>query len=118
MSIENLVGEMTLGQLAQRTGRSVVDIVALAMGNLPAKPKGIAVAAEPRRVDASTPAARAVYDMAVLQAVKDGGNSKIADVLAKTGGTIEQCRTSLNRLIAGKKVTRTGNTRAAFYTAR
>ncbi len=132
---------MTLSELADRSGKSVSQIIAWA---LPGKSGG-AKASTPRAAKASAPAAsggsssssskssggggkavntrtpegRAAYDVAVYDAVQAASKPVGSSYLRKkAGGTSLQMRTALNRLIEDGKVTYQGKARATKYSAR
>ncbi len=124
---------MTLSELADRSGKSVTQIIAWA---LPGKSGG-AKASAPRAktparagggggkggggkaVNTRTPEGRAAYDVDVLNAVQ-GANKPVGSsyLRKKAGGTSLQMRTALNRLIEAGKVTYQGKARATKYSAR
>ena len=128
--LEEFVGSMTLSELANRSGRSVGQIVAWALpgnsgGNKAAAPRSPAkktsakASGGGKNVNTRTPEGRAAYDAAVLNAVsasnKPIGSSKLRK---SVGGTPLQLRTSLNRLIEEDKVTYQGKARATKYALR
>ncbi|MEM6290038.1 MAG: hypothetical protein AAGA54_02200 [Myxococcota bacterium] len=122
---------MTLSELADRSGKSVSDIIAWALpgkaggAKAPrpapkkAAPKAAAGGGKSKVVNTRTPEGRAAYDEAVLQAVgsfkSPAGSSQLRK---KVGGTPLQMRTALNRLIDEKKVTYEGKARATRYSLR
>ena len=127
-ALEQLVEDMTLRQLADRTGRSVSDIVGWAMRSA----KGTTTketttsTTKPGRksksagaVDVRTPAGRTAYDQAVMQAVVEAkGPVSAPDVRATAGGTPAQARASLDRLISGGKLGYKGRARGTRYFVR
>jgi len=126
-ALEQLVEDMTLRQLADRTGKSVGDIVGWAMRSAKGtstkattttnKP-GRKAASSAGSVDVRTPAGRTAYDQAVLQAVVEAKDPVSApDVRAKAGGTPAQARASLDRLISGGKLGYKGRARGTRYFA-
>jgi hypothetical protein len=69
-------------------------------------------------IDVRTPAGREVYDTSVLAAIAAHREPASAtDVRAKAGGTDLQFRAAVERLIAEKKVRRTGKARGTRYSA-
>ncbi len=73
----------------------------------------------PRKVDTRTAAGREAYDEAMLAAAIGQGDSASADQLrALIGGTSEQARSSLARLVDAKQVKRMGRGRGTRYQAR
>jgi hypothetical protein len=128
-ALEVLVGEMTLRELAAKSQRSVDQIVAFAMRNGAAArtPK----AAAPARADAASvpkkagragkvntrsASGRAAYEQAVYDTIA-GSKGKIAatQIRAKIGGTPQQARAALNRLIEQGRLTYEGKARATRY---
>jgi len=127
---------MTLSELADRSGKSVSQIIAWA---LPGKSGG-SKAAAPRAgakkpaakaapsggaskgakvVNTRTPEGRAKYDEAVFAAVSSAKGPLGSSALRKSvGGTPLQLRTALNRLIEDGKVTYEGKARATRYSLR
>lgn len=134
-ALETLIETMTLRQLAERTGRSVGDLVEWALGAkgrgeasspavvaAPAKPKNgaskPATAGRRSKVETRTPAGRRAYDDAVLSAVSSANTPMSAKaVRAAVGGTAEQARTSLNRLIERGTIAYEGRAVATKYFA-
>lgn len=129
-ALEQLVENMTLRQLADRTGRSVGDIVGWAMRSAKgtttetttsasAKKPGRKAKASAGSVDVRTPAGRKAYDQAVMQAVVEAKDPVSApDVRAKAGGTPAQARAALDRLISGGKLGYKGRARGTRYFVR
>ena len=123
--------EVTIGELASMKGEFSKVAGSLTVGELRA---GKATAGSGRKrggpgragrrassnsADTRTKAARATYDAKVLAAVKAAGDKIGADeVREQVGGTADQVRTSLKRLIKSKKVKRSGRARATRYVAR
>ncbi len=125
---------MTLSELADRSGKSVTQIIAWAQSGksagsaksatqpAPKKPEAKARAAAGgggkagKSVNTRTPEGRAQYDAAVFDAVSAAGKPVGSSALRrKIGGTPLQLRTALNRLIDDKKVTYEGRARATRY---
>ena len=133
--LEEFVGSMTISELADRSGRSVSQIIAWAHPGTSGGSKTAAPKAAPKKpaakapsaastgggknVNTRTPEGRAAYDVAVLDAVtaskKPIGSSKLRKAI---GGTPLQLRTALNRLIEAGKVTYQGKARATKYLLR
>lgn len=134
-TLESLVAQMTVAELAQRSGRSISDVIELVLsqsgsprarssGNgerkrgakaapAPAAPRGKKGSAQVR-----TQAGRASYDESVLAAVKASkGKAKAEELRKKIGGTPPQLRAALARLIENGKVKSTGKARGTAYTA-
>lgn len=141
-ALEALVSSITLSDLAQRSGRTVEEIVAWALRDeRPAQtprrtvaPKPIAAVPSPaqapepvsrrsaggsKTVNTRTPEGRTRYDEAVLALVQES-NAPVAaaTIRDRLGGTPLQVRAALNRLIDEGKVTYKGRARAMRYTAR
>jgi hypothetical protein len=137
--LETLVAKMTLADLAAQTGRSVADIVAYALGAkgsaaprvakaaveaAPAKrgrkgKRGRAPKASKREGSLRTAAGRTDLDDRVLAAIKSaGGPTRSVDIESQVGGTPQQRRAALHRLVKSKKIKREGVARATTYIAR
>ena len=135
-TLESLVAQMTVAELAQRSGRSISDLVELVLSNGGAasaraasnghqrgKPgrKPAAAAASPGRkkgAQTRTQAGRASYDEAVLAAVKTSrGKVKAEELRKKVGGTPPQLRAALARLIDNGAVKSAGKARGTTYAA-
>ena len=133
-ALEEFVGSMTLSELADRSGKSVTQIIAWA---LPGKSGGASKSASRpakkpaakassgaakgggKAVNTRTPEGRAQYDVAVFDAVSAAGKPLGSSALRKkVGGTPLQLRTALNRLIESGKVTYEGKARATRYSLR
>lgn len=70
-------------------------------------------------VTGRTLAGRAAYDAAVLLALREvGEQARLSTLIAKTGGSDNQLRNSLHRLIAAGKVDRTGERDRTRYSLR
>jgi propanediol dehydratase large subunit len=139
-TLESLVAQMTVAELAQRSGRSISDVIELVLssGNgvarvarataAPAtngrKTPGRKAAATPapaatggrKKAQTRTQAGRASYDDAVLTAVKSSkGKVKAEDLRRKVGGTPPQLRAALARLIDSGTVKSAGKARGTTY---
>ena len=127
-ALETLVENMTLRQLADKTERSVSDIVGWAMRARASGPKSKAKAAKAAKPAAKTsssndsafdvrkPSGRAQYDAAVLEVVAGAkGPASAQEIRAKVGGTPAQARAALNRLIEDNKLKYQGRARATRY---
>lgn len=129
---------MTLSELADRSGKSVTQIIAWALpgksggasksasrpvskkpvGRPPGSTSGAAKGGG-KAVNTRTPEGRAQYDTAVFDAVSTAGKPLGSSALRKkVGGTPLQLRTALNRLIEDGKVTYEGKARATRYSLR
>ena len=133
--LEEFVGSMTLSELADRSGKSVSQIIAWALPGKSgaSKPVSRPAAKKPagkstggggskgggKVVNTRTPEGRAAYDEAVFGAVSGAGKPLGSSALRKkVGGTPLQLRTALNRLIEDGKVTYEGKARATRYSLR
>lgn len=135
--LEEFVGSMTLSELADRSGKSVTQIIAWALpgksgaGKSATRPAAKKPAAKPsgasagaskgggKAVNTRTPEGRAQYDAAVFDAVSAANKPLGSSALRKkVGGTPLQLRTALNRLIEDGKVTYEGKARATRYSLR
>lgn len=133
-ALENLVGDMTLSDLSARTGRSVAEIVDYAVrtgrrahsngeggvvrtsnGTTPRATK-TAKPTKGRTVNTRTAEGRERYDDAVLEAVRSS-RSRIgaAKIRRQVGGTPQQVRTALHRLIERGAIDFEGQARATTY---
>jgi hypothetical protein len=133
-SLELLVSNMTVADLAQHTGVSVEEIVALAVR----RPRATTPAASPPARAKPAPAARGVrkggntagttargkagnkyeraaaYTAKVADVVRSArGPISSADIRAKIGGNVTRARLALQRLIADGVVTHDGGTTSA-----
>ena len=130
-ALEDLVGNMTLAELAARSGKSVEAIAAYAMGGASgsngARGRAEISNVEPgakagRRkavAETRTRSGRDEFDARVLDAIKNaGGTAQSVDIEEIVGGTAQQRRAALHRLIASRKLARTGKARSTAYTVR
>lgn len=129
-SLEEFVGTMTVRELSERSGKSIEQLVAWALGGAAASPgaRKPARSADPeptgrggsgrRAVNTKTAAGRAAFDAAVLESLNAANAPTGASKLRKkVGGTGLQMRTALNRLIDAGKVRYQGRARATKYAA-
>jgi hypothetical protein len=135
-TLESLVAQMTVAELAQRSGRSISDLIELVLSNggasRPAgnghqrgkpgrKPAAAAPAPSPGRkknAQTRTQAGRDSYDESVLSAVKTSkGKVKAEELRKKVGGTPPQLRAALARLIESGAVKSAGKARGTTYAA-
>jgi hypothetical protein len=112
-SLESLVANMSVAELAARAGITVARLVELASGSRPAAPASNG--APKRSTDVPRGGLSPDTVLAALAAV--GTNAKLEDVRAKTGGTVPQVRAALQKLAGAKKVRITGQRRGTRYTA-
>jgi len=126
--LESFVGQMTVAELCNRTGRSVEELLAFCSNRRPAKSNSATSAApaakaapkkksggKKRRVRASSDQLVALDERVIglIRAAKDGiGGREMAD---KTGETLPRLRGSLKRLVDKKKIRFAGNTAARRY---
>lgn len=133
--LETLVGAMTLSELAAKTGRSLSSIVDFAVGNgVSSRKAGAALTASPARAPANgrsnaapkgrraksvntrTAEGREAYDASVREAIEAArGPVGAAQIRGKAGGTPQQARAALHRLIEAGTITYTGQARATKY---
>ena len=134
-TLETLVGQMTVRELAQRSGRSIDAIASFVLnGTKPTtKPvsgerliKAVNTTTKPAQtvasaaVDTTSPLRRMQYDTVVLEHLKKQpkGTRLLAQQIRKVvGGTPLQVRTSLQRLFDARKVVCQGKARATVYWA-
>ncbi len=137
-SLENLIGNMSVTQLADTAGISVTALVELVLGGQKAKKSAPAARAKAPR-EAAKPAARAgkkaapagaahntrtqagreALDAAILEFL--GGRSepsRALEVKAAVGGTSAQVRARLNTLIEERKVSFSGKASGTRYQAK
>jgi hypothetical protein len=128
-SLEDLVGAMTISELAQRSGRTVEAIASFALGSS-IRPARNSPASAPRD-GASTRGAKKAkgraksagpdtsFDERVLAAIAAaGGEARSVDIENEVGGTTEERRAALHRLVAAKKLKRSGVARGTRYAVR
>lgn len=130
-ALETLVGEMTVAELASKSRRSVEDIVSWAMSGTaggrtasrgrPTTASTTTTAAKgPSRaqggINTRSASGRAAYEANVLAIVK-GATSPISapEIRDQVGGTPQQARAALNRLIELGKISYEGRARATRY---
>jgi hypothetical protein len=129
-ALETLVGEMTVAELAGKSRRSVEDIVSWAMSGgaaarapsrgRPASTTPSAAKAAPRvqgsKINTRSAKGRAEYEANVLRVVKAATSPISApEIRAEVGGTPQQARAALNRLIELGKISYEGRARATRY---
>jgi hypothetical protein len=120
--LEDLIGNMSIGELARLAGSTVSEVVAKVMGGAPTKaaPGLPSVAskaprtAPPRKLPKGGLSVAAVLD--ILKSAK--GPVSAQDVRAKVGGTPNQVRAALAKLAEAKQVKVTGERRGTRYTLR
>ncbi len=126
--LESFVGQMTVAELCNRTGRSVEELLAFCSNRRPAKTTPASAApkakapkksgGKKRRVRASSDELVALDErvMNLISSAKDGiGGREMAN---KTGETLPRLRGSLKRLVDKKKIRFAGNTAARRYWAK
>jgi hypothetical protein len=125
MSLESIVANMSVADLARLAGTSVEQIVVAAMG-ASSRPRAAATgggrAASARAPRAAKKGGRVprggVTTDALLQVVSAArGPIDINAIRAKVGGSPAQVRAGLQKLAAAKKVKITGKKRGTRYTA-
>jgi hypothetical protein len=130
--LETLVASMTLSELAAKTGRSLSSIVDFAMSNGRGRstappsasrtPSGSKVTTSrgggrrSKGIDTRTANGREAYDTAVRRAI-EAARAPIgaSQIRGKVGGTPQQARAALHRLIEAGTITYTGQARATKY---
>jgi hypothetical protein len=128
-SLETLVGSMTIAELAERSGKSVETIAAFALGGRSPSRSSSAPsdsgARAPRKgarkgSKAATPADDGgSFDEQVLAAITAaGGEARSVDIEDKVGGTSEERRAALHRLVKARKLKRSGVARGTRYSVR
>ncbi|MCH9680095.1 MAG: hypothetical protein K0V04_01575 [Deltaproteobacteria bacterium] len=144
-ALEQLVGNMTVAQLAQAAGKDVASIVALVLASgkgastatrapVTRQAKKVTKRAESTVEAVAAPAAapssgdghntrtragRQVLDAAILEFLKGQTEPvRALDIRRGVGGTAAQVRTRLNVLIDKKKVTYKGRASGTRYRAR
>jgi hypothetical protein len=146
-SLDQLVGNMSLQQLAEFCGITVEDIVATVLGRkakpglkvvptlvptprAPAPANATAKSAKSPKaakrgggrkgaVDTRSVAGREAYDAALLAFLRDrGGEVSAEELRSAVGGTATQARARLKVLIADGQATVSGQTRGTRYRAR
>jgi hypothetical protein len=128
-ALETLVGEMTVAELAGKSRRSVEDIVGWAMSGTtaartanrgrsttPASSAKGASQSQGSKINTRSAKGRTEYEANVLRVVK-GATSPIGapEIRAQVGGTPQQARAALNRLIELGKISYEGRARATRY---
>jgi hypothetical protein len=126
--LEQLVGEMTLAELAAKSNRSVDQLVSFAMANKVSSGKKAPGAATPARstaapktsrggaVNTRNRAGREAYEQAVFNVIESSkGKVAATAIRSKVGGTPMQARAALNRLIEDGRVVYEGKARATRY---
>jgi hypothetical protein len=126
-AIEALVGSMTIEELSAKSNRSVSSIVDWALGagggRKASTPSAAAQAASgangrSKAVNTRSAAGRSRYEAAVFDVVRDADSSiKAPEIRARVGGTPQQARAALNRLIEEGRVSFEGKARATAYSA-
>jgi hypothetical protein len=120
-SLETLVGSMTIAELAERSGKSVETIASFALGGgAPSRSSATApsTGAAARRTSTRKVEDRG-FDDRVLAAIEAaGGEARSVDIEDKVGGTSEERRAALHRLVKARKLKRSGVARGTRYAVR
>jgi hypothetical protein len=140
--LEQIFADMPIARLAQLGGMSVTEIAVYALGGAAGASRAAtgvtsgrgggrgrkaaatsngAKATSGRKAAAAvrTASGRGDFDARVLEAISAAGEPvRSVDIEAKVGGTPEQRRAALHRLVAAKKLKRAGKARATTYEAR
>lgn len=123
-ALETLVGNMSLNDLASRSGRSIEDLVAFAFNGTSARrgrsasssANGSAGARRSKNVDTRTASGREAYEAAVFGVIQNARDwTSAVNIRSQVGGTPQQARAALNRLISDGKVKFKGQARATKY---
>lgn len=129
-ALETLVGEMTVAELAGKSRRSVEDIVGWAMSGTaagrapsrgrsataPAATKAASRGTSGKKINTRSAKGRADYEASVLRVVKAASSPISApEIRSEVGGTPQQARAALNRLIELGKISYQGRARATRY---
>lgn len=122
--LSSVFAELTVGELV----RGAADAAPPTRGRKAAAGARSSAAAKPapEKADAAPPAVpevntrtvegREAYDVALYGAVKDIGRpARVAEIIARVGGTNLQARAGLTRLINAGKLTWTGKARGTKY---
>ena len=113
-TLETLASTITLRELADKSGRSISEVVAFAMPN--GHRNGAPEADKP--VDTRSHDGREAYDTQVLAALQKRDDWTLAtDLRSDVGGTPLQMRTALARLLDRDLVEHRGQARATQYRA-
>lgn len=130
-SLDHLVANMTVQQLADVAGTSVEEVVQAvvrgsdkglltmaAVADTPASPR-LGSDRKLGGIDTRSAAGRTAYDNALLGVLKDTGEPMSAEQLrGVVGGTALQARSRLKALVKKRKVESSGRARATKYEAR
>lgn len=126
-ALEELVGKMSVSELAAKAGRDIAEIVAFALDGKskgPARPRTngttprASTTTSIKSVDTRSASGRDAYQRQVLEAIRAGKDYVSAvEIRAKTGGTPQQFRAAVNRLIEDGDVEFRGKARATRYIA-
>lgn len=131
-SLESIVGTLTVGELASRSGRTIGEIVSFAVegasptrsSNASRKREVVVVerpVAKSKRngVNTRTPDGRAEYDEDLFNALEESADWMGAGALRKrVGGSPLQARTALTRLVESNRIEFRGRARSTMYRAR
>lgn len=123
-ALETLIGRMTVAELARLANLSVEQLVAAAFDG--ATPGRTARAAAPAPVPdngarvrrGKVPRGGLRLDHVLTTLASLGGPAKLDDVRVKTGGSVPQVRSALQKLAEAGKVKITGERRGTRYLSR
>jgi predicted HTH transcriptional regulator len=108
------MGHMTVAELAAYSGRGVREIIDYAFGE--GGRNDDTMVSTPSRVDTRTAAGRYAYDQAVFGALEGNQGAMTAqEIRACVGGTADQIRASLTRLLEDDILTAKGQGNATRY---
>jgi hypothetical protein len=129
--LESLVAGMTLSELSAKTGCPLSSIVSFAMGSTSGqaaraasssrvaktdKPASNGKGRKSNGVNTRTSSGREAYDSAIQGIIEAArGPVGASAIRSKVGGTPQQARAALHRLIEAGTITYTGQARATKY---
>lgn len=117
--LEALVGSMTLGELARLAGRSLDEVVAVAMnGTRPTPASGVPPKRDEVRPRGELPRGGVRVDRVLAAVVASGKPIDINSIRAKVGGSTAQVRAALRKLADAGKLGITGQRRGTRYAVR
>lgn len=116
-ALEMSVERMTVAELAVQSGRQLREIIDYALGEGTSTWRGAGSAnGSSAPVETRTAAGRYAYDQAVFGALEaHGGPMSAVEVRERVGGTPQQARAALARLMEDEIVTSTGQATATRY---
>ena len=119
-ALETLIANLTVGELARFAGRSVEDVVTVALGQTNGQSPAATrhTGTRPGRDSVKVPRGglRIDHVLSTLQSL--GEPVKLEEVRARVGGSAQQVRSALQRLSESGTVKITGERRGTRYAAR